>query len=965
MGKGKLWKNRLLCFTGGIILSTLTISGYSQNQQDIQNILQVTNSSELKKFSVELQSRFERKRLAAQEQALKKGWVIKKIQDDGTSVELKELDKSGRPVYFLSTNLTSAKTISTNKVWSGGGAGLNLSGAGITLREWDESGVRLTHQEFVGRVTQVDAGTSPNYHSTHVAGTMLATGIVSNAHGMANQATLRAFDWNNDYSEMASEAANGALLSNASYVYITGWYYDGASWYWYGDPWISPVEDFQFGFYSSDAATVDSIAYSAPYFLACKASGNDRGAGPSVQPVSHYIWDGNGWVLSNAVRNLDGMPSGYDCISASWCVSKNVLTVGAVYSIPNGYSVPSDVVLASFSGTGPTDDGRIKPDIVADGISLYSSGATADNAYLTLSGTSMATPSVTGSMALLQEHYHNLHGSYMRSATLRGLVIHTADEAGTNPGPDYLYGWGLMNTSRAAAVISNNTTAMIRENVLMNGTSYSMNIKSNGTEPLRATICWTDPPGTPPPDALNPPDIMLINDLDLRIDGSTYKPWILNPGSPSSAATTGDNIRDNVEQIYIPNPGTGCHTLTVTHKGILPGGSQAFSLIITGISVYPDFTPGSISGNQDICSTSVPALLTAVNPTGGNAPYSYQWQSSPDSLTFSDIPGATGINYQPGLLASSTYFRQVQSSQTSCNSAQTNSIKIRVVPLPSAATPITGPTSILPGQTGVAYSLPVIPAATGYQWTILPGAAIVTGSNSNSITVNFPASDTSGNISVQGTNACGQGPGSSLYVGVGTRKLNIGSLLLEGLYVGYGVMRKAADGYGDHFAGDTADVIHVELHPAMDYSTVKYSRDNVALSTSGRATVSIPRVYHELYYLTIKHRNSIETTSALPLDFSGSVVSYEFDAISKAYDGNMMTMDEENGSQSPPLIYGGDVNQDGQVEAEDLNAVGNAASAFVIGYFPTDVYGDGQVEATDMNITANNASMFIYAHLPM
>ena len=65
------------------------------------------------------------------------------------------------------------------------------------------------------------------------------------------------------------------------------------------------------------------------------------------------------------------------------------------------------------------------------------------------------------------------------------------------------------------------------------------------------------------------------------------------------------------------------------------------------------------------------------------------------------------------------------------------------------------------------------------------------------------------------------------------------------------------------------------------------------------------------------------------------------------------------------MIFGGDENQDGQVEAEDINDVGNAAAVFLIGYIPTDIYADGQVEAYDMNITANNASEFVYMHLPM
>jgi hypothetical protein len=368
-----------------------------------------------------------------------------------------------------------------------------------------------------------------------------------------------------------------------------------------------------------------------------------------------------------------------------------------------------------------------------------------------MSGTSMATPNVTGSLALLQQHYNNLHGIYMRSATLKGLVIHTADEAGPAPGPDYIFGWGLLDIAKAASVLSNTTTAMVKEMTLGNGQTYTQNFKSNGTDPLRATICWTDPPGTPPPPSLNPPTIMLVNDLDLRIDGSAYKPWILDPANPSAAATNGDNIRDNAEQILIPTLAAGCHTLTVTHKGTLSGGSQAFSLILTGITVYPQFIAGMISGNQNICYNTAPSVLTGVAPTGGNPPYSYQWQNSPDSITFTNIPAATGINYQPGILTATTWYRQVQSSPGSCENVLTNVVKVKVNPLPTPT--ITGLQNVCVGSGTSNYSTET--GMTGYSWTVSAGGQITSGSGTNSIQVSW---NNPGNQSVSvtyiNTNGC-------------------------------------------------------------------------------------------------------------------------------------------------------------------------------------------------------------------
>ncbi|MCX6271871.1 MAG: hypothetical protein NTU44_11745, partial [Bacteroidetes bacterium] len=66
------------------------------------------------------------------------------------------------------------------------------------------------------------------------------------------------------------------------------------------------------------------------------------------------------------------------------------------------------------------------------------------------------------------------------------------------------------------------------------------------------------------------------------------------------------------------------------------------------VTVYPDFVVGSISADQTICAGNAPAQLTRVAPTGGNTPYSYQWQSSTDNSNFSDIPNAASASYQPG-----------------------------------------------------------------------------------------------------------------------------------------------------------------------------------------------------------------------------------------------------------------------------------------------------------------------------
>jgi len=735
MAVAKYLRRPLLLYISFILCFSLN----GQSRKDLEKIYSATNRSALIKMGISLASESSASKKQALQLAAQKGWPTRKVFESDRIIELKGLEPKGKPVYFSIANLNAAKTVSTNKCWSGGSLGLNLSGNGIVLREWDAGEVRPNHQELIGRTIMGDGATNLADHSTHVAGTLLATGIVAAAHGMGNQATLRAFDWNNDYAEMTSEAAAGALLSNHSYIFATGWIWGGSTWYWYGDPTISQTTDYLFGFYMADAATVDSIEYYAPYYLVCKAAGNDRLAGPSTQPVTHYVWDGSNWVLSNTIRNLNGGPNGWDCISAGFGVSKNILTVGAVYPIPNGYSAPPDVVFASFSSTGPTDDGRIKPDIVVDGVGLYSTLSGSNTSYGTMSGTSMATPSACGSLGLLQEHYHNLHGSYMRASTLKGLVIHTADEAGVNPGPDYQFGWGLLNTATAANTLTQNCSNIVLEDTLFNGDTWTINLTVTGNHPLIATLCWTDPPGTPPAPALNPPNLMLVNDLDMRIDGSAYMPWVLDPQNITAAATKGDNFRDNVEKIVIQNPPAGVNTLNITHKYSLTGGYQVFSLIVTGLDA--PLVAGAIGSDQLICSGTAPGLLYGTPPTGSVPPYTYQWQLSSDNINFSNIQGANSLNYQPGILASTTYYRLVQNAAGGCGSVTTNTVTISVMPLPLPT--ISGQDSACEGASGLAYITE--DGMNAYNWSVSSLGAIASGQGTHQVLVNW---ENPGNASI-------------------------------------------------------------------------------------------------------------------------------------------------------------------------------------------------------------------------
>jgi hypothetical protein len=598
------------------VISLATTTSALAQQTEVR-----TNLKKLDKIATAAAKDYKANRAKALKIAKAQGWVIEKAYPDGSRISLQGLDSQGMPIYYITyNNARAAATVGTDQLWAGGSLGLTLSGSGSAVANklglWDGGKVRETHQELTGRVDQKDKPSDIDDHATHVAGTMIASGVNKLAKGMAfGNKMLAAYDFNSDVSEMAT-AAKDLLISNHSYGSITGWRYNSDRkgtatdpyWEWWGNTAISATEDYRFGFYDNSTARWDQIAFEAPYYLIVKSSGNNRNEnGPAIgQP---YFQRSSSGAFNLVTSRSEGLSSndGYDIIS-TYGNAKNILTVGAVNPIANGYIQSSDVQISDFSSWGPTDDGRIKPDIVGNGVNVMSSVGTSNTAYAQYSGTSMASPNVAGSLLLLQEHYSNvMGGSIMRAATLKGLVIHTANEAGNAPGPDYIYGWGLLNMTRAATVIiaakaSPNPKHLLAERQLQNNEVYSFDVVASGEGPLVVTISWTDPEASPVvTNLVNNRTPRLVNDLDLRIhrNGTSYQPWTMNPANPANAATPGDNKLDNVEQVFIANAVPGeTYKIEIRHKGTLTRGPQAYSIVASGIggTAYCTSAPTSDQG---------------------------------------------------------------------------------------------------------------------------------------------------------------------------------------------------------------------------------------------------------------------------------------------------------------------------------------------------------------------------------
>ncbi|AXP79594.1 C5a peptidase precursor [Mariniflexile rhizosphaerae] len=545
------------------LISLITISLNAQTKTEREVITKNYNFEAINQLKEELETSFLVRENKILDYLKRNNKSSKNIIVKGKTYNIYDI-VNGHPVYRTTHSLNSAKSTKTDKLQTGGNLGLNLDGTNMVIAVWDEESVRGTHVEFEdGEAIPVSRVIYPEFpngffgpisdHATHVAGILIAKGTDVNAKGMAPKATLRSFDWGLDDQEALTEAANGLLISNHSYGVPI-----------YNSSNVQQVDAKDIGSYSTDARAWDQVSFQSPYYLAVNSAGND-----------------------GSETYTGGLGVGYDKLTGNK-TAKNILVVAnANPSVHPEFGTLINFPINTSSSQGPTDDFRIKPDIAGDGTNVYSSTSGSNTQYSTFSGTSMASPNVAGTLLLLQEYYNRINASYMKAATLKGLVCHTAIDNASRIGPDPIFGWGLLDAEASALVIQGNSngTAVIKELTLNDKGTYTYQFSASANGPVSATICWTDPAGTVSSSLNNVLTPRLVNDLDIRIENensTVFFPWKLNTANVAGSAIKGDNTVDNIERIDIPTPSAGNYTLTVTHKGSLTNGSQAFSLIVTG-----------------------------------------------------------------------------------------------------------------------------------------------------------------------------------------------------------------------------------------------------------------------------------------------------------------------------------------------------------------------------------------------
>jgi subtilisin family serine protease len=465
-----------------------------------------------------------------------------------------------QPVHM---NADARRSVGVNTVNNySNGAMTGTFGTGVNVGIWDGGAVG-SHEDLSGRVTLMDQMSNDN-HATHVAGTIGGSGafLADRKHmGMAPGARIFSWDWNENLEEHQEASAANVVLSSNSWGY---------SWRF---PWCTP-----YGAYGWGAREYDQIT---------------RGTYPNTRPILVLFAAGN----SQGDTRCSSFGNGFDTIGVP-AAAKNMVTVGAINS--------DDSSMTTFSGWGPTDDGRVKPEVVAPGCQKTDDkGLTStlpNNAYASYCGTSMATPATTGISALIVEQFRQTFGRDPLPSTTKAILIHTATDLG-NPGPDYKHGYGLINARKAVDLVAASAGIHEEADVLPNGQWKEFVVTTSGATSLTATLVWSDF------EAAENASKMLVNNLDVEVvppSGPIRLPWVLNPASPNSPAANGVDSTNVVEQVFVNAPANGTWKIRVRGLSV-PSGPQPYSLIITGAS--------PASGGGDPTPTPTPSPTATPSPT--------------------------------------------------------------------------------------------------------------------------------------------------------------------------------------------------------------------------------------------------------------------------------------------------------------------------------------------------------------
>lgn len=470
-----------------------------------------------------------------------------------------------------------------------GPGGRNLWGKGVVIGEWDGAGIG-SHVDYNDRLINKNpfvAGGGGN-HATHVSGTITGGGIIDPfAQGMAPKASIFGWDFfGNIPAEMDTASFRDSIvMTNNSYGYSS-------------DPCATR------GTYDGISRNLDILVSMYPY-------------------LSHQFSSGNS-------RSNNCAAGGYRTINSGFQAAKNNLTIGAL-QWNDGNS--------SFHSYGPMRDGRMKPEICAVGVNVYSTMP--NNSYQGgWNGTSMSCPGATGTIALLHERYKQLNsGKKPLAHTIKAIVCNTADDIG-NAGPDYAFGFGRINAVSALQMMENQEFTV---DSVTNASVWTDTITvASGTSRLQVFLAWDDVPASA---GASP---SLVNDLDLELvdnGGTVYRPWTLNPGCHTCLPVRKRDSLNNAEQAYIDNPSSGKWVIRV--KGTLVTSANEVFTVST-MQIKPFVRVTYPNGHENM-----------LPPTSTN-PQTISWDafgtSSTFTLEYSADSGVTWNSIATGISSATRFF---------------------------------------------------------------------------------------------------------------------------------------------------------------------------------------------------------------------------------------------------------------------------------------------------------------------
>ncbi len=462
----------------------------------------------------------------------------------------------------------------------------NLQGSGVTVGIGDNSNASQ-HIDIVNRLL-VRTSTGVVNHGTHVTGTVGGAGTVHPLYrGMAPATRL--------IGQLFSDVITHTPIYIHDYgmVLTNNSYFSGA---------VGCTGSSVYNFLSR---YVDSQLYVTPSILHVFAVGND------------------------GLYTCGTFPTSYGTVKSGFQCAKNVLTVGAIDNSTN--------LVLPGSSKGPVEDGRIKPEILAGGLSIIST--IPGNVYTPISGTSMASPTVTGALALLYERYRQLHGgNNPDGALIKALITNSAEDIGTT-GPDYACGFGMMNARRAVENMENNR---YQQGTIIQGDSQTVTITGvpAGAQ-LKVMLYWADKA------ANTAAATALVNDLDLTVvepgPGTVHRPLILNPISVTSIAQEGRDSINNIEQVMMVAPSSGNYTVGIKGR-LIPSGTQAY--VVTYQVLAPSVTLDYPVGGEKWVPGQTEKIRWTAFGTGNNTfnlDYSLNGGASWNAIT-TNLP-AGSVNY--------------------------------------------------------------------------------------------------------------------------------------------------------------------------------------------------------------------------------------------------------------------------------------------------------------------------------